>query len=425
MVITPAPVFEAEARADIRMAARRASVLDIVVPRLLAWGSGVLIFAMPIASAARGFSDEIGRTLLAMTDAMLIALFVLSLRYSRNRWFSWLVVFLLVYASLFMVVGSDFPSFSISYQGLRKSMLWLFAIGVGLALPQRSIRPLSRAMIAVLFLVCLYAVKQFFITSDFDRNLLDAQSASVYANKIGQYTRATSILSSGFHVGIAGCLLICFALSTRKMSLIVRVLLIGVSLFAIYASFTRTFLILAGAAIILRFTARSASRMYVVITSALLVLTALLMLNFDVVDDVYSALVNDDRFTGRGDSYDAFVSYLEQSPGGLLTGFGPGTAGSTLGDLYHPYGAPWIEPHNIFTKYIFEFGLPLALALFLTVGAMVLRRPAYYEEKQFPREIARLAMFVLAFSGLSITSVETFPVSIYIGFLVGMLCRNG
>jgi O-antigen ligase len=401
---------------------RPKSMIDSVLMKVLVFGTGLLIMIMPLASGARGLSLDVGRAMLAGCDAALILLFFLSFPIARARLLKTLVVFMLAHSLIFMLQGSAFPGLADSYQGLRKSILWLLAICVGSALTERSVRLIVNIMLATLVCISLYGIKQYFIFSTFDQALLGAQSANIYANKIAGATRAISVLSSGFHLGMAGCILICIVTYHTRLPLLWKLTFYVIALFAIYASLTRTFLIISAAVLILPFLARSGMRTFIFALIGLTVFTGLMMFQIDLAEIAFDAAMNDDRFTSRGDSYAAFFEYLRQSPIGWLIGFGPGTAGSTLGDTYVAAGSPWIEPHNIFTKYIFEYGAPLAICLFAVLAIMIgtqYRRP----DAESPGT-ARLAIFVLCMSGLTITSVETWPVSLYIGLLIGMLCRN-
>jgi hypothetical protein len=398
------------------------SMIDSVLRKALVFGTSLLIMIMPVASGARGLSPDVGRAMLAGCDAALILLFFLSFPIARARLLKTLVVFMLAHSLIFMLKGTAFPGLADSYQGLRKSVLWLLAICLGSALPERSIRLIINTMLVTLICICLYGIKQYFIFSAFDQALLGAQSANIYANKIAGATRAISVLSSGFHLGMAGCILICIVAYHTPLSLPWKLLFYAIALFAIYASLTRTFLIISAAVLILPILARSGIRTFIFGLVGLTVFTGLMMFKIDLAEIAFDAAMNDDRFTSRGDSYAAFFEYLRQSPIGWLIGFGPGTAGSTLSDAYIASGSPWIEPHNIFTKYIFEYGAPLAICLFAVLAIMVGSR--YRRPNAVSPGMARLSIFVLCISGLTITSVETWPVSLYIGLLIGMLCRN-
>jgi O-antigen ligase len=401
---------------------RSRSMMDSVLRKVLVFGTGLLIMIMPVASGARGLSPDVGRAMLAGCDAALILLFFLSFPIARARLLKTLVIFMLAHSLIFMLFGAYFPVLADSYQGLRKSILWLLAICLGSALPDRSVRLMINIMIATLVFICLYGIKQYFIFSEFDQALLGAQSANIYANKIAGATRAISVLSSGFHLGMAGCILICIVAYYAPLPLLWKLVFYAIALFAIFASLTRTFLLISVVVLILPLLARSGMRVFIFGLIGLTVFTGLMMLKIDLAEIAFDAAMNDDRFTSRGESYTAFFEYLRQSPIGWLIGFGPGTAGSTLGDTYIRSGSPWIEPHNIFTKYVFEYGAPLAICLFAVLALMIGSR--YKRSDSESPGMARLAIFVLCISGLTITSVETWPVSLYIGLLIGMLCRN-
>ena len=380
---------------------------------------GLWVLAMPLASGLRGFDLAAGRAALLACDLALFVLFALALR--RQPWYpvALLLLFGLLIGAAHVLLAAH-PDAATLYQGLRKSLLWLFAIPVGASLGPAQATRVLRAIGASCALLALYGVKQALAPTGFDARLLAAQTGSVYANQIGGTLRATSLLSSGFHLGMAAVLLLALALSARGAPAWARLALIGLAAAGVVVSHTRTFLLVGPVLVVLQLLAARPGRwLAAAVSLALLWLAALVLLQTDPAAWLAEQLMADTRFTNRAQSYRLFAEHMAQNPAGWLTGFGLGSAGSTLAAAFAAAGAPWLEPHNILVKYLHEFGLPFTLALVLLLAALLARARARPGLSYAPR-LALLALVILALSGLSITSVEAWPVNLYIGLILGI-----
>jgi hypothetical protein len=393
-----------------------------------AWRYGVivctLIIAMPMFSAVRGVSQPLGRVLMGVTDMIMLAMFLWSLFKPGLRTLKFLILGLLALSVLNIAFWTHDVPLTATYQGFRKSILWLLAICIGYSVRRRDRNIVLWIITGVCVVVAVYAVKQWlFGFTAFDKQMLDAQSAQEYANKIGDYQRAISILSSGFHVGMTGTLLIIIALTIKQapnpLAWGRSAILIVIGALGIYASFTRTFMIIAAALACVQI---SRSGKHPLIRVGVLTAGAAIMaVGFfaGYFSQLEQAIFSDYRFTSRSISYEAMATLFSTYPVGLFSGYGLGSAGSTLGESFAIGGAHWVEPHNVLLKYVVEFGAPLSLWLYWEIGKVV-RAAKPDPMLRFDNSLSMLGVFLLIGAGLTITSVETWPISLYIGFLIGM-----
>lgn len=383
--------------------------------------AAIAFFAMPFASAARAISPATGRALLAACDVAFVAATLLSLRLQNVKHLQVIILFGAAYALIYAAVAPNFPDFNIYYQGWRKAWLFPLSILLGISLTTQSSTRLRHVIFIILILIAGYGVKQLVHFSEFDRRLIDVQSANIWANQIGGRIRANGLLSSGFHLGMAGCLLGAFGLFSSRPKLL-RIACFALAAAAIYASYTRTFALTLFLLVGLSVLRRAPIVCFVALMTFGTAVLVSPLLNARVQNAI-GALTGDNRFQNRGASYREFAHHFGSDPFGAAFGFGPGSAGSAIGGPYIQAGTAWLEPHNIFLKYVFELGLPLAIALIgsLVLTTLFVRRDPTPES----RLLAISGWIIIIVSGLSITSVEAWPISLYIGTLIGMSISAG
>ncbi|MEJ2002083.1 MAG: hypothetical protein P8X77_11945 [Maritimibacter sp.] len=374
----------------------------------------------PFASGLRGFSPGLGNVALLVADSALILSFAIAMLRPMNLSHAF-VLFLIFYA-LVQYVASPIEIDPLTfYLGFRKTLFVLMALIVGVTLTGTEARSAYRVMLLSLVLICLYGIKQHFHVSQFDLALLDALAADQYTNMIDGKIRATSLLSSGFHLGMAGTVLMTLVLF-RSGSRIGGIILISIAIFAIYASYTRTFLGLAIIILLFRTFLFGYLRSFLSLGLLGLFLLFTYMAGFDPFGWVFETLLGDQRFTERSLSYVQFSSFISDEPELGLFGFGLGSAGSTLGGHF-PYGY-WIEPHNIFLKYLFEFGPIMAVLIFVWVGVMTWKSTkTAVSAPLFHPAVPPVLLSILVISGLFITSVEAWPISEYVAILIGSISK--
>lgn len=371
----------------------------------------LFVVLAPLSSAVRGISAPLGNIALLFSDLLFILAFAVA--FIRTvKLSNILIVALILYSLVFLIADSNYPGFYAYFLGFRKSVYFLMALTLGLQLSRRDMQTLLPVMKGMLIVICLYGIKQYFFRSSFDMALLQAQAADVYSNQISGQTRSTSFLSSGFHLGMAGVLLMNMATYKRKTYL-VDLLFAVIAFGAIYVSFTRTFLIIAVFLLFARMFLFTYIRFFV--ASLFFVFLALLVSMFEPA--LLSFQIDDARLLNRASSYIHFWESREADPLKSFLGFGIGSAGSTLW-RYFPVGN-WIEPHNVFLKYIFEFGPLWAVVIFLWVAQLTKRSMRLMPQNSvyFPQFILAL-LLTIVISGLTITSVEALPISLFIAILI-------
>lgn len=377
---------------------------------------GIILFS-PLASGVRGISPPLGHALMALCDAGILGIFLVTASLDLTQ-LSAMTILLTAYLLLYPLAVHKFPDYSTALLGVRKTVMIFVALaaGSGIALKHRS--RVHLAIIISLFYVCLYAIKQYFSFSAYDMLLLSDQSANYYTNYFGGRFRAISFLSSGFHVGMASCVLCAYALCYRRVRLWLRVVLYLTALWACYAAFTRTFLLIFALITLYGLAQRAGSAgKFLMLGGGIVALLVTSLVDRDFFPGILQETTGDQRFLNRGASYTGFSTYMSHHWYGLFFGFGPGSAGSALGDIFRAYGATWIEPHNIFTKYVFELGFPFGL-LIIILGVIIFARAIRNGGEEKPILVSMT--LILAVSGLMITSVETWPIVIYVGLALGM-----
>lgn len=374
------------------------------------------ILLSPFASALRGFSLPIGNLALLFSDLLLLTAFcILCARRINNEVI--FLFFLSLYSVTIFAFWHDYPAANTLYLGARKSLFFLFSIYIGSQLIEGDMAAIYKYMRIILIVICAYGLKQGFHMSEFDYALLEVQSADVYTNIIFGQNRAFSFLSSGFHLGMAGCLLLAISIfrkNIRTQDLAISTL----ALISVYLSLTRTFIIISGICLLIRLLLpnRNIASLAILITSFFLLLE--LFMGATLIQYLYYSLFADTRFANRAAGYEAYYIFTQAQPLHFFLGFGLGSAGSGLQDHFS-YGN-WLEPHNVFLKYIFEFGLIISsITLFWATTALYKCSAGYSSKSLFSINFFIALLAIIFISGLSITSVEALPISSFIGILLG------
>lgn len=376
------------------------------------------LFLYPFASGLRGFNLQVGNAAMFLADIVLIFLFIVSVTVINVK-VSDFIVAVFILSALVHVVSNQSPDVFTLYQGFRKSILWIICISLGARLCVSQSIVFINGIFVVCVFICLYSVKQSLMPGDFDRGLLSIQAANEYTNRIGDTQRSISILSSAFHVSFAAVLLLSISLCADWYSKLLRLAGVLCAAAGLYFSHTRTFAIIAILIVILHFLKLNIFRSLILL--ALLVngaLISLILYGFDPLDYVYAFFQGDDRFLNRSESYIMYSRYMYESYISWFAGHGLGSAGSTMGDKFASFDLPWIEPHNIFLKYLFEFGYIFGSAALLVLAYiwMVGCKQIYHSQ------LAKMNFYfgiTLIISGLTITSVEAIPISLYVGTMFG------
>lgn len=378
----------------------------------------LLLLAAPILAASKVYAPQLGPAPVLVLDALVFFETLVAVAYFQawRRSVFTLLVSLLLLIGVAGVFNSNIPSYAIAYEGVRKSLFLFMAILIGIARWRDIDRYLIPWLAITLFIYSLYGVKPEALNNSFDSALIEAQTSGQYTFKIRGEQRAGSVFSSPFTFGMAGLLLyvLCEHMYRQKripwaMHLIAGAVAIG----GVVASGTRTTLIVFAALI-----AYFHMRMLLILLVPLSVAVGIYaetQFKSGEIDRFVGMYVTDDRFTTRGDSYTEAMSAFRGSPSAYLIGFGSGSAGDTLSTKYIEQSYISLTSHNIFLKYLFEYGIPGLVVCCLVF--IVAWRDARTSETG--TQLLRPLLILLILCGLSFSAVEAWPVGVYIGLVIG------
>jgi O-antigen ligase len=318
--------------------------------------------------------------------------------------------------------NANVPSFSLSLVGVRKSVLVFVAVAVGLGLPrrystERAIVFVTRVLLAG-GILCLVA--HFAVPSIEDRIV---RAADQYTGEFAGQARLQGIFSGPFHVALLGIFLAADAwrrtLFSRASSLPQR-LEVGamgaVGLASIYFAQVRSAYLCVGVIFVVTtvWAARRSRHKARIIGITVVVSVTMLALVIGLADPAsrsLSGLLSDQRALGREDTWQAGADLVLTSP---IYGWGPGSAGDTLGDEFN--GAEHVTAHDAALGLAVEgglIGLGLAAASLGVVAWMLLRS----KSGMGAAHVALLALLLMSVTD-SISSAV--PVSLFLAIIVGL-----
>lgn len=392
---------------------------DKHIVRACVFGLSAIIVLQPIASGLRGLSPGLGQIAIASLDGLLLLLALV--RASSIRQPAALVASAIALASLLYTLSlAQYPIVGL-IAGFRKSFFVLVALLLASTFPANRRAQIHLSIIISCLIVSLYGIWQHFFFSQFDANLLAAQSADKYTNLYQGEHRSFSLLSSGFHAGLAALILASYGLFTKIVPTALRLVLVAISAASVYYTYTRTCLVILLLLISLKGCQLAKVPLSLFFLIGALIYAFLLFSAPDVIPNIFYAAADDSRFTGRATSYLGALNYWSTDPLSAVFGSGVGSAGSAQAELFE--GRPWIEPHNIFLKYLFELGFLLGVPFLLCLGflaARSLRKSRLAREAPF---VIAILMIVLI-SGMTITVVEAWPANVYMFMIVGLYLRG-
>ncbi|WP_197378192.1 O-antigen ligase family protein [Mycolicibacterium mengxianglii] len=280
-------------------------------------------------------------------------------------------------------------------------------------------RWVERAVIIILNVLLAGSIVTYFW---FPQLTVKSTDAGIYTGMFQGQERMQGLFSGPFHVALAALLLIGWAIvrmRTDRLLATASLLLAGAGG---YLCLVRTFYA-ALALMLVVFVLVSPNWMVgirraatiVGLGSALLVST-LLFPNLSRLGDIASTILNfetDDRFTNRFRRYATAADLIETSP---VFGWGPGSAGDTL---LFPSGYQHVTAHNIVLKLMVEGGL-IGIVLW---GGLVASLIVFTRRKSSWKQLSALALTALFTLGLTVSAIDTLPVSFLIFVLCGLACE--
>jgi hypothetical protein len=368
-----------------------------------------------------------GELSLAILDLALLLVFIL-LASSKKRWPLFLI-FLLVYViyGFILTLHPNIPDFITGIDGFRKTYLFVSAIIIGTLVGRNHIASLSVYILLSILIVGVYGLKQVIHWGDFDDAIRLAQSADLYTGLFGGVPRPFGLYSSPFHLGMAGVLGVILTRYLKSVGVLNNFTLIALTaLFSavVIASGTRSSIIVLCFVLFVSF--GRAILFYLLFAFVLFVLISMSASSTEssglyqrVIVPISSLmfLQSDSRLLNRGKSYEDFYQAYIDRPEYILTGFGTGSAGDTLGDRFMPNGYH-ITSHNLLLKIIFEAGVIGVLFIITLVARFFISYSRWHPHERVMGVSLVGAVFI---SGLVGSAIEIWPVSIYYGICIGML----
>ena len=345
-----------------------------------------------------------------------------------------LVLFLFFFISLFQIFNNNVPTFFAGLEGFRKTTFQMlgFFLGIYFIYDYIQLEKILRCVYFLLIPVLLYGIKQFFYFSSFDYKILDMTLASYYTSHILGRVRASSIFPGPFHFGMFACLMcllsLYFFLNKRK---IIYLIIFYISVLGVFFSGTRVNIIaLIIATLFFLWLSKPekqkiSGKLLIILTVALFVIIVILF-NFSYVGGIFSSILkmtDDARFLNRFDGYRRMLEAFVKNP---IIGYGMGSAGDTLGNIYN-----WefhVTSHNMFLKVLTETGL-IGIIIYIGFFFMWFKRAFNLVKQDGNNYIKNFSVLVISIviillvNGLTGSAIEAYPINLYVWFFMGALIK--
>lgn len=336
----------------------------------------------------------------------------------------------------------NIPSLQAGVEGFRKFSFMMIGFFIG-RYAIRSLTTIKRIVLVLVtlpVLISLYGIKQYLFPSTLDYRLIDLSSASRVTYLMGGHIRAFSTLSGPFHLGIflvvSLLLLLAITLKIRKYRLVA--LILGVpQVIALLMTVTKSnwaALIAGGLALIL-LSARHPLRMvWRVVILAIIVLVLIFgalqftqnITELKTLNEGILALINPlsaPTVIIRVNLWrETIIPLIKEA---ILFGYGTGSAGEGLSNLFTNTNSIFVTSHNILLKIQFELGI-IGLAVFLIfifVCVLHIFRTNRKIQEPFIQAIRdwSLAMTVaILVSGLTGAILDAYPTNFIFWLLLGI-----
>jgi O-antigen ligase len=281
----------------------------------------------------------------------------------------------------------------------------------------------------------LYAVKQFFVISDFDQAMIDSTAADIDTWKLLGKIRAFGLFSGPFHLGIFAAIIFWIAVAMRMQTRQRRyTILATIAVAACIASLTRASLVALIVSIpVVLFLIMRHERKKVLLTTAVVLAVAISGFHIakatsstvaSVVEgySVLESLQDDGRLQGRFDDYTHAIRMFSDNP----LGAGMGSASDALGSHFTASGGEHLTSHNLLLWVGIEtgiIGLLLFLGLLTTIG-LAIRKLIKLDDRPMAAAACG-AMVTVLITGLTGSTLSAYPVNLifwtlsgcYIGYL--------
>jgi O-antigen ligase len=316
---------------------------------------------------------------------------------------------------LLLLLLPNVPDLQTGLLGVRKTTLALAGIVLGCSIARSQRMAVETFVVRLLVAVLAVSVVVHLWLPQVEAGI--QRGASAYSGEFNGTARLQGILPGPFHVAIAAAFLVGWALLRFRVHRRLAIAALIVGAIALDQAMVRTgYVAIAVALAILVGLAPSFTgklrRVLIIGAVVLLAVCAVSIVGGD--NRALTSLTegtSDSRFQSRIPTYTEGLQYFERSP---VFGWGPGSAGDTLGDAFGSDHV-FVTPHSVFLKILVEGGLVGAL-LWLGLFVAILRRTRF--RSQFGG-VSAVALGVMLTFGLSGSMIEALPITYLLCILVG------
>lgn len=329
------------------------------------------------------------------------------------------------------------PSMAVGLESYRRLVFQMLGLIVGLLAvrDRRDILFLWKVLALCSVPILLYAIKQFFVISDFDRAMIESTAADMDTWQLFGKIRSFGLFSGPFHLGLFAGIIFWIALALRSQSgKWYYSALATLAVTAAIASLTRSSVIaLVGSVPVVLFLVMRGARLQVAavtLTSVVVLLATFYLLrsssdSFASIVEGYSVLESlqeDGRLQGRFEDYRHATRMFAEYP----LGAGMGSASDAMGSQFSSANKQHLTSHNLLLWVGIETG---AVGLLLFVGILISVGLAIHKLiriKDAPMALAASgALVVVLITGMTGSTLSAYPVNLifwtlsgcYIGYL--------
>lgn len=382
-------------------------------------------------------------------DAVLVILLAASLaeRLMQNR----LKIGILdVLAAVFIVItilemfNPNIPSFQAGLEGFRKFAFMIIGFFIGRYIVNiTALKRLIGALLIGSFIISLYGIKQFMLPSALDYRLIELSTASPITYMMGGHIRAFSTLPGPFHLGIylVCVLLLLFAIWQRYPNKRLSVVILGIPmLVALIMTVTKSNWagLLAGVLTLILLNSKQPFRLAWRLFSFgfIILMAGYLLLRISAttpgLQTVYAGLqallnpLDAPTIKFRLDLWnETVIPLIKNSP---WFGYGTGSAGEGLGNLFENTSSIYITSHNLYFKIQIELGLLGVLwffgfILYTLVYIWRVRRRLRDPFLKIVSDWTLAFVVAVTVAGLTGAILDAYPVNLIFWLLLGVSTR--
>lgn len=328
-----------------------------------------------------------------------------------------LVLLLVVWWCVLLLAHSNVPNLSTGMLGVRKSTLAFVGLVMGWAWPGHSRINVERFVVWLLVAALSVSIVLHLVAPSIENGIV--RGAGQATGEYLGHARLQGLFAGPFHVAMAASFLCVWATVHLRRDKVLAPVAGAVGLLALWLSSVRTgyVAVVIGWLCLAVFVGTVGDRARRLCSLALVLVIGALLLSAGLGDQAGGqrsvlALSSDSRFVGRIPQMTEAVHLIERSP---LVGWGPGSAGDAMGDLFGP-GAVHVTAHNVVLKLAVEGGL-LGLVL---VGLLLIRVVRRVDATTPQGETALICGSVMAAFGLTGSMIDALPVSFVLFVLIGL-----